>query len=84
HASIWKRRPRDVRALPPYLAMSYLYKKSNFMWHLLIRSNLTHAVWRPVVEWTRRRHVKFRGRLAVSALKDESSRRAQSVVTAGV
>ncbi|MGP8236756.1 MAG: B12-binding domain-containing radical SAM protein, partial [Limisphaerales bacterium] len=41
HASIWKRRPRDVRALPPYLAMSYLYKKSNFMWHLLIRSNLT-------------------------------------------
>src|SRR3954447_2988289 len=29
HASIWRRRPQDWRAVMPYLAMSYLYKKSN-------------------------------------------------------
>ena len=29
HASIWRRRPADWRAVPPYLAMSYLYKRSN-------------------------------------------------------
>ena len=27
HASIWRRRPADWRAVPPYLAMSYLYKR---------------------------------------------------------
>ena len=64
HASIWRRRPRDWRAVAPYLAMSYLYKRSNRFWHLLIRSNLTHAVWWPLVELTRRRHVRFRRRLA--------------------
>ena len=64
HASIWRRRPRDWPAVPPYLAMSYLYKRSNRFWHFLIRRNLTHALWRPVVEWTRRRHMKFRRRLA--------------------
>jgi radical SAM superfamily enzyme YgiQ (UPF0313 family) len=35
-ASIWRRRPADWRAVPPYLAMSYLYKRSNRLWHLLI------------------------------------------------
>jgi radical SAM superfamily enzyme YgiQ (UPF0313 family) len=84
HTSIWRRRPLDVRAVLPYLAMSYLYKKSNFMWHLLIRSNLTHAVWHPIVEWTRRRHIKFRARLARSDGKDKPSLRAQTVLTAGV
>ncbi|MBX3414192.1 MAG: B12-binding domain-containing radical SAM protein [Pirellulales bacterium] len=64
HRSIWSRRPRDVRAVLPYLAMSYLYKRSNRLWHLLIRNQLTAATWRPLVEWTRRRHVKFRRRLA--------------------
>ena len=29
HASIWRRRPADWRAVAPYLAMSYLYKRSN-------------------------------------------------------
>ena len=28
HASIWRRRPRDWRPVTPYLAMSYLYKRS--------------------------------------------------------
>jgi hypothetical protein len=43
--------------------MSYLYKRSNRLWHLLIKHELTHLVWRPLVELTRRRHVRFRGRL---------------------
>jgi radical SAM superfamily enzyme YgiQ (UPF0313 family) len=64
HASIWRRRPRDWRAVAPYLAMSYLYKRSNRFWHVLIRADLTHTVWRPLVELTRRRHVRFRRRLA--------------------
>ena len=50
--------------MPPYLAMSYLYKKSNRLWPLLIRHRLTHVVWRPLVEMSRRRHVRFRRRLA--------------------
>ncbi|UCG33958.1 MAG: DUF4070 domain-containing protein, partial [Phycisphaerales bacterium] len=61
--SIWRRRPTDLRAVVPYLAMCYLYKKSNRMWHLLIRHRLTATVWRPLVEWTRRRHLRFRHRL---------------------
>ena len=60
HRSIWRRRPRDVHAVLPYLAMSYLYKRSNLLWHLLIRYRLTAAVWRPLVECTRRRHLRFR------------------------
>jgi radical SAM superfamily enzyme YgiQ (UPF0313 family) len=63
HRSIWRRRPTDSRAVLPYLAMSYLYKRSNRIWHFLIRHRLTAAVWRPLVEWTRRRHVRFRRRL---------------------
>ena len=66
-ASIWRRRPADGRAVPPYLAMSYLYKRSNRLWHLLIKHRLTHTVWSPLVEWTRRRHLKFRGRLEARA-----------------
>jgi hypothetical protein len=43
--------------------MSYLYKRSNRFWHFLIRHRLTAVVWRPLVEWTRRRHLRFRKRL---------------------
>ena len=64
HTSIWRRRPEDWRALPPYLAMSYLYKRSNRFWHELIAHDLVHAVWRPLVEITRWRHVRYRRRLA--------------------
>ncbi|WP_372895024.1 radical SAM protein [Stieleria sp.] len=81
HTSIWRRRPKDWRAVPAYLAMSYLYKRSNWMWHLLIKYRLTAAVWRPLVEWTRRRHVRFRRRLEA---KPETSRRGSTVVSAGV
>ena len=68
----------DLRAVLPYLAMSYLYKRSNRFWHFLIRHRLTAAVWRPLVEWTRRRHVRFRRRLAEST--ESAPRRAASVV----
>jgi radical SAM superfamily enzyme YgiQ (UPF0313 family) len=63
HRSIWRRRPQDYRAVLPYLAMSYLYKRSNRVWYRLIRHRLTARVWGGLVEWTRRRHVRFRGRL---------------------
>jgi len=66
HRSIWRRRPRDWRSVPPYLAMSYLYKRSNLFWYLLIRHRLTHLVWQPLVEITRRRHLHFRSRLLAS------------------
>ncbi len=64
HRSIWRRRPEDRRAVAPYLAMSYLYKRSNLLWHFLIRRRLTAFVWRPLVEYSRRRHLKFRKNLA--------------------
>ena len=80
HSSIWRRRPRQADAVLPYLAMSYLYKRSNRLWAFLIRHRLTHTVWGPLVEWTRRRHLRFRGRLAA---RSQSSPAAQ-VVTAGV
>jgi radical SAM superfamily enzyme YgiQ (UPF0313 family) len=64
HASIWRRRPRDWQAVPLYLAMSYLYKRSNRFWHLLIKHDLVNPVWKPLVEMTRWRHVRYRRRLA--------------------
>jgi len=63
HASIWRRRPHDARAVLPYLAMSYLYKRSNRFWRFLIRHELTAAVWSPIVEATRQRHLRFRRNL---------------------
>jgi radical SAM superfamily enzyme YgiQ (UPF0313 family) len=81
HRSIWRRRPRDPRAVLPYLAMSYLYKRSNRFWHFLIRHQLTAAVWRPLVETTRRRHVRFRRRLAEA---DKADSLGGTIVSAGV
>jgi len=82
HASIWRRRPRDAEAVLPYLAMSYLYKKSNRLWEFLIRHRLTGVAWHPIVEWTRRRHLRFRARL--EAAGGPASVPAPSVVSAGV
>lgn len=62
-SSIWRRRPEDWRAVAPYLGMSYLYKRSNFVWHSLIQRRMVHRVWSPLVELTRRRHLRFRRRL---------------------
>jgi radical SAM superfamily enzyme YgiQ (UPF0313 family) len=63
HRSIWRRRPADRQAVLPYLAMSYLYKRSNRLWHFLIQRRLTAQVWWGLVELTRRRHLSFRRRL---------------------
>ena len=64
HASIWRRRPEDWRAVVPYLGMSYLYKRANPLWQLLIERRLTEPVWRPLVKATRYRHLRYRRRLA--------------------
>jgi radical SAM superfamily enzyme YgiQ (UPF0313 family) len=83
-ASIWRRRPADWRAVLPYLAMSYLYKRSNRIWHYMIRRRLTAAVWRGLVELTRRRHLKFRRRLAAAGARPTAPRRCASILSAGV
>jgi radical SAM superfamily enzyme YgiQ (UPF0313 family) len=82
HGSIWRRRPTDLRAVLPYLAMSYLYKRSNRLWHWLIRTRLTATVWRTLVEVTRRRHLGFRRCLAEEAEADPGV--SGCVVSAGV
>ena len=71
--------------------MSYLYKRSNRLWHLLIKHRLTHKVWSPLVEWTRLRHLRFRDRLADRAAAGAAGEcplrtppLPPSVVTAGV
>lgn len=81
HTSIWRRRPEDWRAVPLYLAMSYLYKRSNRIWHQLIKHDLVHAVWSPLVELTRLRHVLYRARLARSESRIAAT---GQVVSAGV
>lgn len=65
--SIWARRPRQAAAVPTYLAMAVLYKRCNWLWRHLIRWRLTHAVWAPLVELSRRGHLRFRARLAGEA-----------------
>jgi radical SAM superfamily enzyme YgiQ (UPF0313 family) len=81
HTSIWKRRPEDWRAVAPYLASSYLYKRSNRFWRLLIKRHLVHRAWKPLVELTRIRHVRFRKTLAK---RDASVMPQGNVVSAGV
>ena len=63
HASIRRRRPADSSAVAPYLAMTYLYKHANPLWEQLIRYRLVSAVWRPLVELSRWRQVRYRQRL---------------------
>jgi hypothetical protein len=81
HSSIWRRRPEDWSAVPLYLAMSYLYKRSNRFWHQLIKHDLVHGVWRPLVEMTRWRHVLYRQRLERGKTLGESP---GQIVSAGV
>jgi len=81
HTSIWRRRPADWRAVPPYLAMSYFYKRSNRFWRLLIKHHLVHAAWRPLVELTRLRHIRFRKELEAG---ETASQPGVNIVTAGV
>jgi radical SAM superfamily enzyme YgiQ (UPF0313 family) len=81
HRSIWRRRPTDWRAVPAYLAMAYLYKRANWLWPLLIRHNLTARVWRPLLELSRRRHLRFRERLLA---EKPAPLRAAAILSAGV
>jgi radical SAM superfamily enzyme YgiQ (UPF0313 family) len=81
HSSIWRRRPQDWSAVPLYLAMSYLYKRSNRFWHQLIKHDLVHGVWQPLVEMTRWRHVRYRQRLERGRTRAESP---GQIVSAGV
>src|SRR5262245_4907101 len=83
HRSIWRRRPRDWRSVAPYLAMSYLYKRSNLFWYFLIRHRLTHLVWQPLVEITRRRHLRFRKRL-MACPEERAIAASGAIVSAGV
>ena len=61
--SIWRRRPGRWSEVPGYLAMSYLYKRGNYFWPLLIRRRLTHTMWRPLIERARKRHLRYRRQL---------------------
>jgi radical SAM superfamily enzyme YgiQ (UPF0313 family) len=81
HASIWRRRPADAGAVGTYLAMSYLYKRSNRFWRMLIKHHLVHAVWWPLVELARVRHVRFRRSLEGT---DRPRPAGVNVVTGGV
>jgi radical SAM superfamily enzyme YgiQ (UPF0313 family) len=81
HSSIWRRRPEDWSAVPLYFAMSYLYKRSNRFWHQLIKHDLVHGVWQPLVEMTRWRHVRYRQRLERGEAMAESP---GQIVSAGV
>lgn len=80
--SIWRRRPDDRRAVPAYLAMSLLYKKCNWAWPFLIRHRLVGPLWRPLIELSRRRHLRFRARLVAHG--SGPGMRADTIVSAGV
>lgn len=87
HASILRRRPQDWRALPGYLASSYLYKRSNRLWHYLIKRKLVRKTWRPLVELSRRRHLAFRRRLrqmGEAGHAPQSAGQRRNIVPAGV
>ena len=84
HRSIWRRRPHDRRAVLSYLAMSYLYKRSNSLWRFLIRHRLTARVWRPLVEHSRKRHLAHRRRLAACEDADLTARSSSNCISPGV
>lgn len=78
--SIWRRRPQQAAAVPAYLAGSLLYKKSNWLWRLLIKHRLTNALWKPLIALSRRRHVKYRE----SLLRQEDESLKFGIVPPGV
>ena len=69
--SIWRRRPERRSEVLPFIGMSLLYKRANLFWPILIKYGLTHAVWNPLVEISRKRHVAFRRELLECVLKTE-------------
>jgi radical SAM superfamily enzyme YgiQ (UPF0313 family) len=79
HGSIWRRRPEQASDVLPYLAMSYLYKHTNRLWPLLIRSGLTSAAWRPLIEAARRRSLRQRRRQQVATARERMGIRAEDL-----
>jgi hypothetical protein len=70
-----------------YLAMSYLYKRSNRFWHLLIKHRLTASVWQPLIEHSRRRQLRLRRCIEALDLVQEippAATRASHCISAGV
>jgi len=87
HASIWRRRPRTAGEAATNLAGCYLYKRSNRLWHFLIKRRLVRQVWWPLVEMTRWRHVAYCKRLmrAVSrGVEPAAPKSTRNLVPAGV
>jgi radical SAM superfamily enzyme YgiQ (UPF0313 family) len=81
HASIWRRRPEDWRSVAPYMAMSYLYKRSNRLWRFLIQHHLVQTIWRPLIELSRVRHVRLRRELSAREIPSPAG---VNVIAAGV
>ena len=55
--------PSALTALPAFLAMTYLYKRSNWLWSYMIRQQLVNAVWSPLVRAARAANLRHRRRL---------------------
>lgn len=86
HGSIWRRRPRAWAAVPAYLGGAYLYKRANYLWPILIKHRLVRRVWHPLVELSRRRHLRWCGRLgrdgeAIGGGTDMGTQRSASLPT---
>jgi radical SAM superfamily enzyme YgiQ (UPF0313 family) len=79
HASIWARRPEDWRSVAPYLGMAYLYKRSNLLWRHLIERRMVQPLWRPLIELSRLRHLRYR-----KELESRATNCASGIVAAGV
>jgi len=62
-SSTWKRRPEKITSVSAYLLASILYKKSNVLWHFLIKNRLTNIVWAPLIELSRLRNLQYRKQL---------------------
>ncbi|MEO1972806.1 MAG: hypothetical protein ABGX07_14700 [Pirellulaceae bacterium] len=73
--------PRSMRVAPK-LDSSLGQRPMRRRHALLIRHRLTARIWRPLVEFTRRRHLRFRRRLELD--ENVSTGRSSTVISAGV
>jgi len=65
----------------PYIWLCLICTNDPIGFALLIKHDLVHSVWSPLVELTRVRHVQFRTRLL---RRDETRLMAGSIVSGGV
>jgi len=88
HSSIWRRRPHGLATTVTYLAGMYLYKRSNRLWPFLIRHNLAGPIWRPLIDLSRRRHLRFRKQCSADDKREARAGRRRydggNIVTPGV